>query len=321
MKKNSSIIMGAGLVLLILAGAKVGFVGLLHNLVAGWVALPILIGLGTIRLALQTFTWSSALRAEGINIRTLDLIGARLASPGMGYLSVLGPMVTEPMKIKLLGENAGNATAATLIDTGVGWFSSGVIAIAGSLCAVHAMGGGRHMMPLLLLSASTALGLIFIARPKPLLPGLIRMFGSRSPGWMTKAEGVELAIRDFQTRHPATIRRMLLADLLCQVLMVAEIATVILVFRLPFHAGTVMALEAANRLVRTMGGWLPARIGVDETGMAAAFLMFGLPSASGLALALARRVRDLIEVFAGLGWLTWNSRSRTVQRALVSLSR
>jgi len=37
--------------------------------------------------------------------------------------------------------------------------------------------------------------------------------------------------------------------------------------------------------------------------------MFGLPSASGLALALARRVRDLIEVFVGLGWLARSSRS------------
>jgi hypothetical protein len=74
-----------------------------------------------------------------------------------------------------------------------------------------------------------------------------------------------------------------------------------------------MALEAANRIVRTMGGWLPARIGADETGMAAAFLMVGLPSASGLTLALARRVRDLIEVFAGLGWLAWTSRNRAVE--------
>jgi hypothetical protein len=309
MKRNSGIVMAAGLLLLILAGAKVGFVGLLHNLVAGWIAVPILICLGAIRLALQTFTWSSALRAEGIKLRTFDLIGARLASRGMGYLSVLGPMIAEPMKIKLLGENAGKATAPTLIDTGVSWFGSGVIAITGSLCAVHTIAGGRHLVPLVLLSASMVVGLIFIARPKPLLPGLIRVLGSRCPAWLKQAEGVEVAIRDFERCHPSTIRTMLLADLLCQILMVAEVATIIIIFKLPFHAGTVMALEAANRIVRTIGGWLPARIGADETGMAAAFLMFGLPSASGLALALARRVRDLVEVFAGLGWLAWSSRS------------
>jgi hypothetical protein len=159
----------------------------------------------------------------------------------------------------------------------------------------------------------TGIGLAFIARPKPLSPSLTRMLGSRCPEMLRKAEGVELAIRGFQKSHPAAIRSMLLLDLLCQVLMVAEIATVIVVFKLPFHAETIMALEAANRLVRTMGGWLPARIGADETGMAAAFLLVGLPSASGLTLALARRVRDLIEVFAGLGWLAWTSGNRAVE--------
>jgi hypothetical protein len=311
MKRNSIIVMAAGLVLLVVAAAKVGFVGLLHNLLTGWVALPILIGLGLVRLALQTFAWSSALQKDGISIKAADLIGARLASRGMGYLSVLGPMVTEPMKIKLLGEQAGRATTATLIDTGVAWFSSGVIAIAASLCAVQALAGGKHVMPMLFAALLTAVGLIVIARPKPLLSGLIRSLGGRCPQWIRKAEGAELAIREFQRRYPATIRKMLLVDLLCQVLTVAEIATIVLVFRLPFHVGTVMALEAANRVVKTMGGWLPARIGADETGMAAAFLMFGLPSATGLTLALARRVRDMIEVVAGLGWLAWTSRSRT----------
>jgi len=312
MKKNSIIMMAAGLVILALAAAKVGFVGLLHNLLAGWIALPVLIGLGAIRLALQTYSWSSALRAQGVEVPAGNLIGARLASHGMGYLSVMGPMVAEPMRIKLLGSAAQDGAAPTLIDTGVTWFSSGLMAIAGSLCAMRVLAGGRHLLPMILVAVLTTVGLIFIARPKPLLPGLIRLLGKRCPECVRKAEGVELAIRDFETRHPATIRTMLLAALLCQILMVAEIATIILVFKLPFHAGTILALEAANRVVRTMGGWLPARIGADETGMAAAFLMFGLPSASGLALALARRVRDLMEVLAGLGWLAWSSRSATV---------
>jgi hypothetical protein len=313
MKKNSSIVIAAGLALLAAAAAKVGFIGLLHNLLSGWIALPILIGLGLLRLALQTAAWSKALEIDGIHVRTADLIGARLASKGMGYLSAFGPAVAEPMKIKLLGENAGKATAATLIDTGVYWFASGVIAIAASMCAIHAMAGGRHLAPLVLAATMTAIGLALIARPKPLLPSLIRMLGNRCPQMIRNAEGVELAIRGFQKSHPAAIRSMLVLDLLCQVLMVAEIATVIVVFKLPFHAETIMALEAANRIVRTMGGWLPARIGADETGMAAAFLMVGLPSASGLTLALARRVRDVIEVFAGLGWLAWTSRNRAIE--------
>jgi hypothetical protein len=55
-------------------------------------------------------------------------------------------------------------------------------------------------------------------------------------------------------------------------------------------------------------GFMPARIGTDESGAAGAFLAFGLPAASGLALALARRTRDLLACFIGLTWLAWGAR-------------
>jgi hypothetical protein len=42
--------------------------------------------------------------------------------------------------------------------------------------------------------------------------------------------------------------------------------------------------------------------------MAAVFLAFGLEPASGLALALSRRTRDLIEAFIGIAWFSWRSR-------------
>jgi hypothetical protein len=58
-------------------------------------------------------------------------------------------------------------------------------------------------------------------------------------------------------------------------------------------------------MVKMAAGWMPARIGADESGAAGAFLSFGLPAASGLTLALARRTRDLLASFIGLAWLAW----------------
>jgi hypothetical protein len=57
------------------------------------------------------------------------------------------------------------------------------------------------------------------------------------------------------------------------------------------------------------GGWLPARIGADESGAAAAFAGLGLPAAAGLALAVARRIRDVLNTLAGLTWLALRTRS------------
>jgi len=45
---------------------------------------------------------------------------------------------------------------------------------------------------------------------------------------------------------------------------------------MPVHAGMILASEAANRVVKAMRGWLPARLGTDESGMVAAFMAFGI---------------------------------------------
>ncbi len=108
---------------------------------------------------------------------------------------------------------------------------------------------------------------------------------------------------------------MLWMDIACQFLLALEVATIFWCLKMPIHIGMQLALEAANRVVKAMGTWVPARIGADETGMAAAFLTFGLPSASGLALALARHSRDLLEVVIGFTWLAMRSRSMKAHAA------
>jgi hypothetical protein len=96
---------------------------------------------------------------------------------------------------------------------------------------------------------------------------------------------------------------MFLLDVACQVLLGAEVAAIFWCLKIPFHAGTLLGVEGASRAVKIMAGWMPARIGADESGIAGAFLAFGLSPASGLTLALARRSRDLLGALIGLSWL------------------
>jgi len=308
MKKMNVLVVASAACVLAFVAARMGWSGVVLQLTAVRRALPILLGLSLLRLILQTMAWSTSLRAEGIQAGFAELAGARSSSRGVGYLSVLGPVVSEPLRISLLRDRSESAAAATLIDTGVYWFSSGVFGIAGSLCALHLMARNLHAAPLVVLAALTIAGLFVIARPKLLLPSLVRALGRRCPQSLRKGVAIEAAMREFQARHPGSIRRILLLDLASQILIAAEVVTIFSCFHIPFHAGTVLALEAANRVVKMMGGLVPARIGTDESGMAAAFLAFGLPSASGLALALARRTRDLLEALLGIGWLSWRTK-------------
>jgi hypothetical protein len=306
MNKKNVVIVAVGLGLFTFVAAKMGWSGMLNELKTVWMVLPVLGGLTVLRLLLQTVAWSSALKANGIRASFGELMGARTSSHGMGYLSVFGPLVSEPMRINLMANYQGVAVP-TLIDSGVSCFTSGVVTILGCLCAAEFIGAHHHTKSLITLTLTTLIGMIFAISSKPLLPALARWLGARTPAWLRQCKEMEVAIYNFRREHPATVRRMFWLGMACQVLTAAEVVAVFWCLKMPIHAGVILALEAANRVVKAMGGWLPARLGADESGMAAAFVVFGLPSASGLALALARRSRDLLEVLIGFAWLARRS--------------
>ncbi len=300
-----------GLALLVFVVSRIGADAVVREIAVVRVALPIILALSLLRLVLQTRSWSIALALDGIRSSTRELMFIRLASQGIGYLTVLGPVASEPMKISLLRNQPRSAATATLVDTGVYWFSSGLTGIAGCLAAGILMTHSqRSLVAVAMFGAIFAVGLYFIARPRTILSPLVTALGVRCPGWLKKAERMEVAVRRCASQHPASMRQMFLLDMACQALLASEVVTIFWCVRLPIHGGTVLALEGANRMVKMMAGWMPARIGADESGAVGAFVALGLPAASGLSLALARRARDLLSVLVGMVWLAWHSQTR-----------
>lgn len=303
-KRWDALLAVAGLALFAFIAGRIGWAAVTAAIVKARGAVAIIIGLSLVRLVLQTRSWSIALRSEGIEPPPGKLMLIRLASQGIGYLSVLGPMASEPMKISLLRTPGGPAAAATLIDTGVYWFTSGLVAIAGCLSAILLLAQSRHSIAALVIGGSMlAAGLFLIARPKRYLSALVGVLGERCPRWLQKAARLESALRQFESQHPSSIRRMFWLDAASQILMGAEVVAIFWSLKIPFHAGSVLAVEGATRAIKMMAGWMPARIGADESGIAGAFLALGLSPASGLTLALARRSRDLLGALIGLIWL------------------
>lgn len=303
----------AGLLLLGFVASRVGWRSVMKEFEAVRAGIAIIVALSLVRLILQTRSWSIALRRDGFHSLARELMLVRLASQGIGYLTVLGPVASEPMKIRLLRQHGKSPTSATLVDTGVYWFASGLVGISGCLAACVLLAHSpKAVASASILALIFIAGLFTIARPKPLLAPLGDRLGSRCPRWLRKAGQVEIAVRDFARQDRSAIRQMFMLDLGCQVLLAGEVVTVFYFLRLPWHAGVILGLEAANRMVKMASGWLPARIGADESGAAGAFLSFGLPAAAGIALALARRTRDLLACLVGLTWLAWASRRTAV---------
>lgn len=313
MKKGHLIITILGVALFTWVIVHMGLPTLMEELKALRVAVPLVLLLSWCRLLLQTTAWSLALKNQSVSIAPGTLMGTRLASQGMGYLTVLGPVLSEPMKIELLGTAPEPTITATFLDDGVYWFTSILIAIVGWLClplaAVHEIRLASVVSALLALS----LVLFFIARRKALLFGLIQKLGNRSPRWFNRAAMLESSIRDYRHRRPALVRRMFWIDVACQLLVVAEVVVVLWFLHLPIRFFAVLAIEGITRGLKLVSGWIPARLGSDEGGAVSAFALTGFSPVLGLALALTRRLRDLLWAVIGLTWLFWKSRSVTVR--------
>jgi hypothetical protein len=261
------------------------------------VALPVVLMAGIVRLLLQTRAWRIALRAEGIEIPESRLIVVRLASQAASYLSALGPVVSEPTKLVLL-RHPGAATA-TLVETGTYWFTSAILGLAGTCAAAFLVADAP---PVIGAAVVFGLGLLLLAGRRSLLSPLVRAAGQRTPGWLRSAAEGEQSIRSFRGRQPRTAKAVLVLESVAQLVTLAEVAVVLWAAGMHVSSLQVLAIEAAGRMVKVVGAWIPGRIGADEGGAAASFALLGFSPAAGLMLVLARRVRDLVWCAAGVIW-------------------
>jgi hypothetical protein len=315
MKKLQLIIGFAALALFVWVIAHVGLSAMVTQLKAMRVALPIVMALSALRLLLQSTTWSASLKGGNVAISRKTLMAVRLASQSMGYLTVLGPVVSEPMKIKLLGTSSEQTMTATFLDTGVYWFTSALFAIAGvvSLSVIATHGAAYRWIPAVLV---LVFAVFTIRRRTPILAGVVRALGRRAPSWLVRAEQFEASIRAYRLQQPALIRRMFWVGLLCQLLIAAEVVVFLWSLHVAIHFCAVMAIEGVTRSLKLASGWVPARVGCDEGGAMSAFAVTGLSPTLGLGLALTRRVRDLVWALVGILWLVWSSRHKTSRAAL-----
>jgi Lysylphosphatidylglycerol synthase TM region len=307
MKKTHLAVAFVAIALFVWVIAHVGLSTLVEQLKAMRIALPIVLGLSLLRLLLQSLTWSASLKGRQVPVSIPRLAGARLAGQSMGYLTVLGPVISEPLKIKLLGTSTEATIAATFLDNGVYWFTSALLAIIGvaSLPFVAVYGAVYHSIPAAL---ALALVVFVITRRNPILSGLVRALGKKAPSWLTHAEKFESLIRNYRVSQPALVRRMFLIDIACQALIASEVVVVLWALHLSIHFFTILVIEGVTRGLKMLSGWIPARLGSDEGGAISAFALIGFSPMLGLALALTRRVRDLLWAFIGIVLLAWSSR-------------
>ena len=304
MKKNARILTAIGaLIALAALTHRIGVRNVAAQLHGLSIVLPIVLFAGFIRLLLQTRAWRIALRADGVDVPQARLFGIRLASQAAGYMTVLGPAVSEPAKLVMLRDRAemADAAPATLAETGAYWLTTVVLGLVGTCAAAFLITNARLIWGAM---AIFGVALAFLVTRRSLLTPLVRFAGSGAPRWLRSAEELDLSIRSFRDRRPKAARTVLILDAIGQIVTLLEVATVLWIVGFRFSLAQVLAIEAAGRMVKILGSWIPGRIGADEGGAAASFALLGLPAATGLMLAVARRLRDVTWCLIGVLWIT-----------------
>jgi uncharacterized membrane protein YbhN (UPF0104 family) len=73
----------------------------------------------------------------------------------------------------------------------------------------------------------------------------------------------------------------------------------------PLDWSQAIAIESFIGVAKALGTFVPASVGVQESGVVLLFGAFGLTSTEALAYALIRRVRELLYALVGMG-LLWS---------------
>jgi hypothetical protein len=124
--------------------------------------------------------------------------------------------------------------------------------------------------------------------------------GERPP-WRARLAGLRESVLAFAGGHPMRLWRVFALDLLFQAVAVLEVF-VTLQLLLPGQASPTDAVifGALDRAVIVTFKFMPLRLGIDEYASGGMAALLGWPAASGVALALVKKVRSVAWIGVGL---------------------
>jgi putative membrane protein len=119
------------------------------------------------------------------------------------------------------------------------------------------------------------------------------LLGEKLAGWVGDPRQLDRAIKALYRRR-ARIVQCFIWQIVGWVSGSVEIWLVLYFFGQPVSPGTALAIEALAQAVASAGFVVPGALGIQEGGFLLFGEAFGLTADTALALALARRVRDLL---------------------------
>jgi hypothetical protein len=275
----------------------------------GW-GIAAIIAIGGLRFLVRALAWRMCLD-EPRAMRIRDAFAAVVCGDAVGNLTPLGPIVGEPAKAAFVRGRIPLAPAVTALAienvlytlSAAAMIAAGMVALLltfelpADRAGVAMRGIGEASVVVTLALFGVALWLLWrqpalISRALGLAPPLRKH--------VDRLRDMESQVYTFVFRHPGSLPGIAAAEIGFHALGVAEVfLTLWMLDGSPPPVLTAFILETANRLITVVFKFVPLRLGVDEAGTAGFARIVGLGAATGLSLAIVRRVRILFWAGAG----------------------
>ena len=234
-------------------------------------------------------------------LRLLPAFRARLAGEALNTLLPMGIVVGEPTKASHVAGEIPFATAFSALVVELAFYSASLVLLFGS---------GLLSLAVLNTASIGPFAAAFLA-----VAGIVSVLILAGKRWSGPLGD---RIFGFARRHPDRVGAIVACEVAYHALAVAEVyVTLLLISPVRPTVGAAVVLETVNRFVTMAFKMLPMRVGVDEVGSSIFAARVDLNPATGLTLALIRKIRLLFWSAIGLALFEVDLRvpaRRTTQR-------
>src|SRR5271167_196751 len=288
----------------------------------GWGIILVLVLAGFSHLA-RTWGWRLTLGDEQHKISFSRMVGLRLGAEAAGQLGILGQTLGDSVRVSRMSSEipVASGLASVTLDRGFYVVTGILTTIAGVLAALPLVALSRSLrlyasLFALTLIAFLMLALVAVRKRWPVLSWTARFVG-RAPSfknWMEKryllVESVENALFDFHHKTPGAFWASFSLNLAAQCMAVSEVCLILWLMGVKMGLFSALVIEALTKVVNVLGNFNPGNIGTYEGGTMLIGKMFGLSSATGLALGVSRRLRSFFWAAVGAICFVLLTRSR-----------
>lgn len=312
MKRFNLLLAALGLAVFCVTASHLGWQNIAEQLrKIGWAILLILmIRMGT--ELLFTVAWAWIIPASARRVPFFHLFRIRLAGGAINYLIPSGTFAGEPIKAKLLSPSIGlaNGIAAVAVGKFSQILAQLIVMMAGCLVASFTLNvppDVQRAMFIALAVIGVGLGVIYAGQRRGMFAWLAQRLLSLRVGArfiesrIDKLRKLDRIIGEIHSGQPGKCAGSVMFNTLGWLGGAVEVFLVLILFDTPRSAGTAFMIDALSLIISAALFLVPWQAGTQEAAKALIFGLCGLSPASGFALGLIQRVRDLI--WAGIGLL------------------